>query len=86
MAQQPREGAMTHVTWDHNPPTTWTAMADGQALCSIKRKDIGGWTAVWMDERLWPAPPHLPKAMPQPTRFFSSLEEAKLAVEQALSA
>ena len=77
---------MTHVTWDHNPPTTWTAMADGQALCSIKRKDIGGWTAVWMDERLWPAPPHLPKAMPQPTQFFSSLEEAKLAVEQALSA
>jgi hypothetical protein len=77
---------MTQVTWDNDPPTTWTATVHGQALCSIKRKDIGGWTAVWTDERLWPAPSHLPKAMPQPTRFFSSLEEAKLAVEQLLSA
>ncbi|MBU0893641.1 MAG: hypothetical protein KKH21_22500 [Gammaproteobacteria bacterium] len=77
---------MTQVTWDNDPPTTWIATVDGQALCSIKRKDIGGWTAVWTDERLWPAPSHLPKAMPQPTRFFSSLEEAKLAVEQLLSA
>ena len=86
MTQQPRKGAMTQVTWDNDPPTTWNATVDGQALCSIKRKDIGGWTAVWTDERLWPAPSHLPKAMPQPTRFFSSLEEAKLAVEQLLSA
>lgn len=76
---------MAHVTWDHTPPATWIVMVDGQALCSIKRKDIGGLIAAWVDERLWPAPAHLPKAMPQPTRFFSNLEEAKLAVEHALS-
>lgn len=77
---------MAHVSWDNNLPTTWTAMVDGKAICSIKRKDIGGWTAAWADDRLWPVPAHLPKAMPQPTRFFSSLEEALAAVEQALSA
>ena len=76
---------MANVTWDHDPPTTWIATVGGQAVCSVKRKDIGGWTAGWTDERLWPAPAHLPKAQPQPTRFFSSLEEAKVAVEQALS-
>ncbi|MBV7542807.1 hypothetical protein [Acidovorax sp. sic0104] len=76
---------MANVTWDHDPPTTWTATVDGRQVCSIKRKDIGGWIAGWVDERQWPAPAHLPKAMPQPTRFFSSLEEAKLAVEQALA-
>ncbi|AOG23683.1 hypothetical protein [Acidovorax sp. RAC01] len=77
---------MAAVTWDHNPPTTWIAKVQGQALCAIKRKDIGGWTAAWTDERLWPAPAHLPKALPQPIRFFSSLEEAKQAVECALAA
>lgn len=77
---------MAQVSWDHNPPTTWTAKVDGQAICSVKRKDIGGWTAAWENERLWPAPAHLPKAMPQQMRFFSSLEEAQAAVEQALSA
>lgn len=77
---------MAHLSWDHKPPTTWNAVVDGASICSVRRKDIGGWTAVWEDERLWPAPPHLPKAMPQQMRFFSSLEEAKAAVEQALSA
>ncbi len=86
MVLQPLEGDMAHVTWDHTPPTTWIAMVNGQATCSVKRKDIGGWTAGWTDDRLWPAPAHLPKAMPQPMRFFSSLEEAKLAVEHALAA
>ncbi len=86
MAQQPQKGIMTLVTWNHSSPTTWIATVDGQAVCTIKRKDIGGWTAGWMDERLWPAPPHLPKAMPQPTQFFGTLENAKLAVEQALAA
>ncbi|KRD56174.1 MULTISPECIES: hypothetical protein [Acidovorax] len=76
---------MANVTWDHDPPTTWIATVSGQAVCFVKRKDIGGWTAGWTDERLWPAPSHLPKALPQATRFFSSLEEAKLAVEHALS-
>ena len=64
MAQQPLEGAMAHVSWDNNLPTTWTALMDGQAVCAVKRKDIGGWTAAWTNERLWSAPPHLPKAMP----------------------
>jgi hypothetical protein len=77
---------MAAVTWDLNPPTTWIAMVDGQACCAVKRKDIGGWTAAWTDDHLWPAPAHLPKAMPQPTKFFGSLEEAKQAVEQALAA
>ena len=77
---------MTDITWDHSPPTTWNAMVNGQAVCSVKRKDIGGWTAAWTDDRLWPAPTHLPRATPQPTRFFGSLEEAKLAVEQVLAA
>lgn len=77
---------MAHVIWEHNPPITWVGTVDGQAVCSVKRKDIGGWTAAWMDERLWPPPAHLPKAQPQPTRFFSGLDEAKQAVEQALSA
>jgi hypothetical protein len=80
------EGAMAQVSWDNNLPTTWTALMDGQAVCAVKRKDIGGWTAAWTDERLWPAPSHLPRATPQPMRFFGSLEEAKLAVEQALAA
>lgn len=77
---------MANITWDHSPPTTWIATVDGQAVCAVKRKDIGGWTAAWTDERLWPAPSHLPKATPQSMRFFASLEEAKLAVEQALAA
>ena len=55
---------MAHVSWDNNLPTTWTALMDGQAVCAVKRKDIGGWTAAWTNERLWSAPPHLPKAMP----------------------
>lgn len=77
---------MAHISWDHSPPTTWIATVDGQAVCSVKRKDIGGWTAAWTDERLWPPPAHLPKATPQPMRFFGSLEEAKAAVEVALAA
>ncbi len=77
---------MADITWDHTPPTTWIAMVDNQAVCFVKSKDIGGWTATWMGERLWPAPAHLPKATPQAMRFYGSLEEAKLAVEQALAA
>ena len=43
---------MADITWDHSPPTTWNAMVNGQAVCSVKRKDIGGWTAAWTDDRL----------------------------------
>ena len=31
-------------------------------------------------------PAHMPKATPQPMRFFSSLDEAKAAVERELAA
>lgn len=86
MTQPLQKSTMAPVTWNHLPPITWIATLDGQEVCTIKRKDIGGWTAGWMGERLWPAPSHLPKAMPQLTRFFGTLEEAKLAVEQALVA
>lgn len=86
MAQPLQKGTMALVTWNHIPPITWTATMDGQEVCTLKRKDIGGWTAGWTDERLWPAPSHLPKALPQPMRFFGNLEDAKLAVEQALAA
>ena len=51
----------------------------------IKGKDIGGWTATWVGDRLWQPPAHMPKATPQPMSFFSSLEDAKAAVEQALA-
>jgi len=86
MVQPLQKGTMALVTWNQNSPTTWIATMDGQEVCTIKRKDIGGWTAGWTEERLWPAPSHLPKATPQPTRFFGALEDAKLAVEQALMA
>jgi hypothetical protein len=76
---------MRNVTWNHTPPS-WTAALDGDTVCTLKGKDIGGWTASWSGERLWPAPAHLPKATPQPTRFFMDLDEAKAAVEQALAA
>lgn len=60
-------------------------MLDDLPICSLKSKDIGGCAATWLDNRLWPPPPHLPKAAPQATRFFASVDEAKAAVDQALS-
>jgi hypothetical protein len=63
----------------------WTALLDGVPVCSLKPKDIGGCTASWLDHRLWPAPQHMPKAPPQSTRFFSSVAEAKAAVEQVFT-
>lgn len=75
---------MTALAWKETPPT-WTALLDGQPVCALKGKDIGGWAASWLDGRLWAPPAHLPKATPQATRFFISLEEAKSAVEQTLS-
>ena len=83
---QPRKGCMAHVTWDQKPPTSWLAVVEGEAVCTLTRKDIGGWNATWEGERLWPPPAHLPKATPQPMRFFSSLDEAKAAVERELAA
>lgn len=67
------------------PPTSWAANLNGQPVCILKGKDIGGWTATWMGDRLWQPPAHMPKATPQPMSFFSSLEDAKAAVEQALA-
>lgn len=76
---------MYMIAWNHTPPH-WTASIQGETVCTLKGKDIGGWTASWHGERLWPAPAHLPKAMPQATRFFMDLAEAKAAVEAALQA
>ena len=73
---------MSPVSWTHNPPH-WIATVDGQTVSTLKGKDIGGWTATWAGDRLWPAPPHMPKAMPQPMRFFPNLDAAKAAVEAA---
>ena len=75
---------MSLVTWKQMPPTSWVAVMNGQPLCTLKGKDIGGWTACWEGERVWPPPAHLPKAMPQPTKYFGSLDEAKAAVEKVL--
>jgi hypothetical protein len=74
---------MSAVTWKQTPPT-WTAQQGEQTVCVLKGKDIGGWTAEWQQGRLWAPPAHLPKAQPQPTRFFMNLDEAKAAVEAAL--
>jgi hypothetical protein len=76
---------MANITWKETTPS-WTALLDGVPICTLKGKDIGGWAASWLDDRLWAPPAHLPKATPQPMRFFPSLEEAKSAVEQALQA
>ena len=74
---------MANIIWSETP-AAWTALLNNVPVCILKSKDIGGCTAQWLDGRLWSAPLHLPRAMPQPTRFFSRLEEAKLAVEQSL--
>ena len=76
---------MASITWIETP-TLYTAMLDDVAVCNLKPKDIGGVTASWLDGRLWAPPSHMPKATPQPTRFFMGLEDAKSAVEQTLLA
>ncbi len=75
---------MATISWKETSPS-WTAMLDGESICSLKKKDIGGWAASWLDGRLWAPPANMPKAAPQPTRFFADLEDAKAAVEQALT-
>lgn len=75
---------MTNITWKEAHPNSWTALRNDAPICTLKRKDIGGYTASWTGDRLWAPPSHLPKAMPQPTRFFSTLDEAKSAVEEAI--
>lgn len=75
---------MAQLTWNDTPGVC-TALMDEVPVCALKIKDIGGVAASWLDERLWPAPAHLPKAMPQPTRFFTTMAEAKQAVEEALT-
>lgn len=74
---------MAQLTWN-DAPGVCTALMDEVPVCALKIKDIGGVAASWLDERLWPAPSHLPKAMPQPTRFFTTMDEAKAAVEDML--
>lgn len=74
---------MAKLVWTETP-AAWTAVLDDVPVCVLRKKDIGGCIAQWLDGRLWSAPRHLPRAMPQPTRFFSRFEEARQAVEQAL--
>jgi hypothetical protein len=74
---------MAHITWN-DTPTVYTALLGDVPVCTLKVKDIGGVTASWLDDHLWPPPSHMPKAAPQPTRFFPALDEAKAAVEKAL--
>lgn len=72
------------IVWEDSP-SACTALIDGVPVCALKLKDIGGWTASWMDDRKWPPPAHLPKAQPQDTKFFPGKADAKAAVEQVLS-
>lgn len=76
---------MAEVNWSESP-AAWTAFLDGVPVCALKAKDIGGCTASWLDGRLWAPPSHMPKATPQPTKFFPAVAEAKQAVEQLLQA
>jgi len=76
---------MADVRWSE-APSVWTASLDNVAVCTLKTKDIGGCAASWLDGHLWAPPSHLPKATPQPTRFFMGVDEAKAAVEQVLLA
>lgn len=74
---------MANIIWNGSPALC-TASLDGVPVCELKAKDIGGVTASWLNDRLWQPPSHMPKASPQPTRFFPGIEDAKAAVEQAL--
>jgi hypothetical protein len=74
---------MAEVRWNQNPGV-WTATLDGEPVCSLRAKDIGGVVASWLNGRLWAPPAHSPKAIPQPTKFFHAVDEAKSAVEQVL--
>jgi hypothetical protein len=76
---------MINIAWKETP-RVWTALLDDVPICALRKKDIGGWAASWLDDRLWAPPGHMPKAAPQPIRFFTDLAEAKSAVEQALNA
>ena len=76
---------MALITWNETPGA-WTATVNGMPVCTLKAKDIGGCTASWLNGLLWAPPAHMPRATPQPTCFFSSLNDAKLAVEQRLLA
>jgi hypothetical protein len=75
---------MANLSWQETPLVS-TAYLDDVPVCALKTKDIGGCIASWLDGRLWPAPAHLPKASPQPTRFFANVADARAAVEQLLT-
>ena len=74
---------MANISWNGSP-ALYTALLDGVPVCELKAKDIGGVTACWLNDRLWPPPSHMLKAAPQSARFFPGMDEAKAAVEQAL--
>ena len=74
---------MALVTWNESPGM-WTAVVGDTPVCTLKSKDIGGCIANWQNGLLWAPPAHMPKATPQPSCFFSNLDDAKRAVEQRL--
>ena len=75
---------MANINWKDSP-TLYVALLDGAPVCELRLKDIGGVTATWLNDRLWPPPAHLPKAAPQTTRFFPAVADAKAAVEMLVS-
>ncbi|RFO98644.1 hypothetical protein DIC66_01800 [Rhodoferax lacus] len=75
---------MALITWIETPHTR-TALLGDVPVCTIKVKDIGGCTALWLNGMLWPAPAHMPKAPMQSGCFFSSVADAKLAIELQLN-
>lgn len=75
---------MADITWKETPPSTWMALQNETPVCTLKKKDIGGYTAEWAEGRLWAPPSHLPKAQPQSVRYFPTLDEAKSSVEQQM--
>lgn len=74
---------MANISWKDSS-ILYVALLDDVPVCELRPKDIGGVTASWLQDRLWPPPGHMPKAAPQQSRFFSGVEEAKSAVEDAL--
>jgi len=41
---------MATIIWKETPPV-WTAFVEDTPVCTLRSKDIGGWTASWAGER-----------------------------------
>ena len=75
---------MAEVSWTVDGKD-WNAHINGERVCFLKHMDIGGYNAHLSNGQLWPAPAHLPKAPPQESKFFNSIDDAKQACEAMLS-